>query len=509
MRKIWGWLLLVFLAAACERQISVGCDLDVTVPDEWKIDLEYEEEAQELSDSWWTLFNDPILNELEEMALSYNKDLLIACERILEARAQAGIAFSKRLPQLFLFPSYNRSGQLINLSEFSPLAGDQRSVFRSYVMPATLSYEVDFWGKFLHGDRAAKARLVASCWGYWNIMNSLTTEVANLYLTLRTLDEEINFLNESVRVRNDTYEINKARVRAGLDPEIDLSRALLEVARAEQELQDSLRLRQEAENELAQLVGSLASDFSIAHGNLPENNPHFTPDLPASLLLRRPDVWEKSLELKAALEEVGVSIAQFFPEISLSGTLGFLSPQLNRWFTWLGRYWAVDATASQPLFDGGNLIYNWKEKKALYRVAAHSYQKQVEIAFKEVEDAFSAINYRRKEFEAQSLAADAAIDTAYLARQQFNAGLINFLQVADAEKTQLDVEKLAIRLKGSQYLATIFLIRALGGGFEDPGPPNLCFDDEELCPPFEESSNQSDLGWLPGIPHNPTQDPQE
>lgn len=461
-------LLALLLLSGCGRQFSTDCDVTYPVPDEWKTPYDCNEICP-FENSWWTCFNDCYLNHLEEQAITFNRDLFIACERIQEAKALACIAFSNRLPHLYLSPSYQKAGQLIETANYTPFASDIRTFPESWSAPFALTYEVDFWGKYQHADQAAKARYLGTRWGYWNVYNTLTSDVATLYLTLRTLDEEIRYLEESVKVRQDAVDVNYARTKAGLDPEIDLSRAQLELARAEQELEDSTRLRALAENGLAILVGQVASCFSVDKGELPDQIPTFSAPLPCTLLLQRPDIWETTQELKARLEEVGVAYAEFFPSFDIGANIGYLSPQFGKWISWMARYWSMAIDANQTLFDGGRLVGNWRARVARYNMAVGLYQRQVEMAFEEVENAFVEIEFRKKQFEAQDRAAFAASDTAHLAHEQFNAGLINYLQVADAEKTELDTERLAIRLKGSRYLAAVQLVKALGGKIMESG----------------------------------------
>ncbi|MGA8165570.1 MAG: efflux transporter outer membrane subunit [Waddliaceae bacterium] len=463
-KGIYKLLALLFLTTSCQQHLSVGNDLAVPVPQGWKTE-QLCEDGPPLCTEWWTLFNDPQLDALEMTALSQNKDLLAACDRILEARALAGIAFSDRLPDLFFTPSIRQEKILIDFSDFSPSSGDRRVYQNLYAFPLDFSYEFDFWGKYLHANKAARARLLAAQWGYLNVYNALTSDVAILYFSLRTLDEEIGYLEKAHEVRALTVHLFRTRVEANLDPEIDLFRAKLELARAEQELEDTKRLRNEGENALAVLLGTFASSFSLERGQLSQENPRIPPDLPSELLLNRPDIREKTELVLAALEEVGVANAEFFPSFSLTSSLGLVSPQLSHWFTWKDRFWSLTLRSLQVLFSGGRLCNQQRAAQACYLQAVHDYQRQVEIAFQDVENALNEIQYRKKQYEAQKKAQAAAAETTHLAKEQFEAGIINYLQVADAEKMELDAEREAIRLKGTNLMAAIQLIKALGGGW--------------------------------------------
>ncbi len=422
---------------------------------------------QYLTESWWTQFHDPYLNDLMEQALEQNPDLWIACERIQEARALEGVAFSSRLPKVNLTPSWNKEGLLFNPNQVTgndiPNLGLTRVIQESYDFPFNLSYEFDFWGKYCYADKAAQERLISTEFGYLSVVNILTTEVARVYFSLRTLDEEIGYLKSVVDVRSVYVDINKKRVAGGLDPEVDLERAKLEVMIAEGELLNAVRQRRLSENELAVLMGQQASTFCIPPGKLPERLVNVLPELPSELLLRRPDLNEQYRKIRAFFYEVGVANANFFPSISFTSALGTISPLLSNWFTWESRYWAFAFSAIQQIFDGGRLCNEKVATLARFRREKAVYQKMVYTAFREVEDALSDIHYRREQFQVQEYASQHASTTAYLARQQFDGGLINYLQVADAERTELDVKKRAIQLKGNAFAASVALIKALGG----------------------------------------------
>ncbi len=420
-----------------------------------------------LTDCWWTEFHDETLDALEERALSANPDLWIACERIQEARAIEGIAFSDRLPNVNASPSWNKEGLLFNPNQVTgkdiPNLGLTRVIQETYAFPLNLSYEFDFWGKYCYADKAAQERLISTEFGYLSVVNILTTEVARVYFNLRSLDEEIQYLKNVVGIRNVFVDINKKRVQGGMDPEVDLERARLELQLAEGDLLNAVRLRRLAENELAVLMGQQASTFCVAPGTLPDSLLNVCPGLPSELLLRRPDLNEQYRKIKAFFYDVGVANANFFPAITLTSALGTVSPLLSSWFTWQSRYWAFAFSAIQQIFDGGRLCNEKDLTLARFRKEKAFYQKMVYTAFKEVEDALSDIHYRREQYEVQQFASKHATLTAHLARQQFDGGLINYLQVADAEKTELDVKRKTIQMKGYAFAASVALIKALGG----------------------------------------------
>ena len=187
------------------------------------------------------------------------------------------------------------------------------------------------------------------------------------------LDEEIGYLRDVVALRTVFVDINKKRVHGGLDPEVDLERAKLEVMLAEGDLLNAMRLRTLTENELAVLMGEQASAFCVAPGHLPLHLVHVSPDMPSEFFLRRPDLNEQYQKIRAFFYEVGVANANFFPAITLTSAIGTVSPLLSNWFTWQSRYWAFAFGAIQQVFDGGRLcnekdlaLARFRKEKALY-----------------------------------------------------------------------------------------------------------------------------------------------
>lgn len=457
---------LLFLTSCGLTRMRPGSELDFDSCETWKTPLACCETPPLCpNEAWWEGYGDACLNSLEEQAIANNYDLNIAASRILQARALVGIAFSTRVPQVNLNPSYTREEMLVTLSDFGLGSGYARVEERQVVFPLNFSYEIDFWGKYRNLEAAARERFFASELNAATVYLSLTAEVAAAYFNLRTLDEEVHYLEQAVKVREDFRDINEERLRRGLDCEIDVTRANLDLALAVTELEGAKRLRGLAENTLGLLLGYPACSFCLPAGTLPQKNLCPAPDLPSTLIARRPDIQEKMHAALAALQEIGVAKAEFFPQFSITGALGTASPNFSNLFTWQSRFWAFTVSAFQVVFDGGRLRSNLELKKAKYLENVLDYKKQVTIAFKEVEDALNEIQFRKAETASQEQAVLFSQDTSFLARHQYEAGLINYLLVADAEKTQLNARRLFIRLNGSLYLSSVQLIKALGGGF--------------------------------------------
>lgn len=465
--------------------------------------------------NWWEVFNDPILNQLEEHALASSYTLWAALERVIEARAQACIHFAPLLPAINFAPSFSRTGSLFqnplqgfnaggssglptsdSLSSFASAAnntgngsalssfttaGDFRFVQSQYLVPLNLSYEVDLWGKLNNTYYAALIRSQAASQAYLNVLLSLTGDVASAYFQLRGLDSQQEVIQNNIRVRQDALDISNARYKAGLVLFLDVSRAQVEVARAYSDSANIYRLRGLQENILATLIGVPASIFTLEQRPLRQTPPAIPTGLPSELLCRRPDIAEAERKLAAAHRDIGVAYANFFPSLNLSASYGFESPFSHQLFSWRSRFWEVGFNLFQTIFDAGRNQANYDYYRARFAEAMADYQQNVLNAFKDVED--SLVNLRGYAQQAQDIqeAVKAARVTLKLAKLRYSRGLINYLDVVDAERQLLETEQLSASILGNRYVSTVMLIRALGGGW---GPCENCA--------FEETENDDD-----------------
>jgi multidrug efflux system outer membrane protein len=458
MKKTTPWLLLSLVCSCGKYQPDLP---QTEIPIAWKQDYQADAHFAQ-KNHFWELFEDPILNDLEEEAIQANFDLKIAAARIDEARALVKKEHAKRLPEV----SFNGSAQvdetLLNPRFFGSPRSLERVEQRQYNFLADFGYEIDLWGKFKAEEKSARYRENAAEWEYEFIYQNVVTDVAARYFTIRTLEQEVLFLEQAVQTRKDAVEIHTSRVEAGCDPELDLSRAKLELSLAEVELEVAKRLRVNEENALAVLLGKPASSWSLPQGQLPSVIPSIPEILPSEILIRRADIQRHLSLVAAGRSDVEVALKDYFPSFPLTAALGLSSPALKHLFEWQARYWQYAFNVLSPLYDGGKRKARVNFNKAAFKEAFASYQKTVNQAFQDVEDALSSIHFLQLQYEAQLSALQSAQDTSYLAKDRFETGLISYLLVADSEKTSLDVARRFIALKGEQILAWIRFMRAIG-----------------------------------------------
>jgi outer membrane protein, multidrug efflux system len=457
--------------------------------------------------NWWEVFQDPILNQLEEQALNSSYTLWAALERVIEARAITRINFAPLLPSINFAPSFSRTGSLYQFpplpfangartssssssatppinpaifdavtSIFNDLPADFRFVQSQYLVPLNLTYEIDLWSQLNNTYYAALIRAQAASQAYLSVLLSLTADVASTYFQLRSLDAQQEVLQRNIRVRQNAYDINSARFNAGLIDYLDVSRAEVELARSLSDSDDVRRMRGLQENILATLLGTPASIFSIEYNPVLIPPPVIPRGLPSELLCRRPDIAEAERNLAAAYRDIGVAYANFFPSLNLNASLGVESPFAHQLFSWHARYWQIGANILQTVFDAGRNQANLDYRKSLFRETMANYQQRVLQSFQDVED--SLVNLREYSRQAQdlALAVRAAQLTLELAQMRYNKGLINYLDVIDAERQLLQTEQSSVIVLGNRYVSTVTLIRALGGGW---GPCDSCSEEDE------------------------------
>ena len=459
MKKQAPYLALLLLAA-CNSHYQPILPHPET-PLTWK-ETVTAEKSFAIKNRFWELFEDPLLNEIEQEAIAANLDLQVALCRIDQARALVSHAHAKRLPEVGLSAQATADETLINPRFYGTSHGLERVEQRQYNLLAAFNYEIDLWGKFKAKETSAYHREEAARWEYEFVYQTIVTDVAARYFTLRTLEEQIRFLTQAIQMRQDTVNLHQCRVEAGFDPEVDLSRAKLELALAQVEIQQAQKERSIQEHALATLLGKSASSWSLPSGCYRVVLPALPELLPSEVLLRRADVQQQLALLAAGRSDVDVALKEYFPSFSLTAALGLVSPALSDLIQWQARYWQYTFNALAPLYDGGSRKAQVKQAKAYFHTAFATYQQTVNRAFQDVEDALSTLHYTQLQYDAQLSALEAAQDTSYLAKDRYETGLISYLLVADSENTSLAVARRAIALRGEQILAWIRLMRALG-----------------------------------------------
>ena len=420
---------------------------------------------------WWSVFKDPVLNDLETRAIAANQSLAAGAARLKEARALNVAARAGLFPTLDTGFSPTRqkvSGASQGLSNDANVPA--QTLWRAQ---AGISYEVDMFGRVANTVEAAKDDMQQSEALFRSLHLALQADVAQNYFALREFDAEAQLFADAVALREQALTLVQQRYDLGDISELDLARARAELASARSESMTVQRLRAASEHSLAVLLGKAPAEFSIAANPLSAVNLRIPTGLPSSLLERRPDIAAAERAMAAANARIGVAKAAFFPSLTLTGAGGFESDSLGSLFQWSSRTFLlgplVGTALNLPIFDGGKRKGDLANARAMYEENVATYRQQVLVAFQEVENGLSDLRIFNDQTRTQAEAVAASARAAHLSRSQYNEGAVTYLDVIDAERTVLQSRRAAVQMQGLQAAATVNLIRALGGGWEGPG----------------------------------------
>ncbi len=459
-----AFLVLPFLAASALAALpSVGPDYKrpvVPAPPAYR-DADASAPGAALTTEWWRLFGDPALDQLEARALLANQDLRVAVARVEQARALAGAARSQYYPALELDPAVDRerfSQNVRNAATQSPAT--------VYSLPLNLGWELDLFGRVRRSNEAARAEFAAAGASYAAARLALAAEVATTHFTLRATSDELRIVTSTVDVRRSALKLAQARFNRGNAGELDVARAETELASTEADAAALAMQRAATQNALALLLGEAAPDFSVDVDIAPVTTPDVPAGLPSELLLRRPDVAAAECGLAAASARIGVAQAAFFPAISLTGSAGYASADVSDLFRPDSRFASIGPSIYLPIFQGGRNRANLERSRALYTEALASYRQYILAAFREVQDALTASRLLETQAAAEARAVESARRGARLSLTRYDAGYVSYLEVVDAQRTALDVERADARLAGQRWITRVTLIKALGGGWQ-------------------------------------------
>ncbi len=418
---------------------------------------------------WWRVFNDPVLSRLETDADAANQDIKLAVARVDQADAGAKIARSFLFPTISLGASASRTREAQNRPN-----GRQSSTFNDFVLPAFLSYEVDAWGRVRHSIEAANATEQATAADLRFVRLAVEANVAMDYYSLRENDAERQVLDSTVQEMQKAVDLTTNRFHGGLSSELEVKQAqtLLDQTKAQAQALDVQRTQ--LEHAIAVLEGKAASDFSIPPSPLPRSEdtglpPAIPSGLPAELLARRPDVAEVERFVAAANAEIGVAKTAALPHISLTGLAGFESTNTASLFSWQNGIASLGASALMPVFTGGRVKAGVDQAWAVYRQSLAQYQKTVLTAYQEVEDQLAALRILAGEAQSTADAVSDAQQAETIALNRYKSGLVSYLDVVFAQTVLLANQRTATQIGGQRMVATVVLIKALGGGW--PGVP--------------------------------------
>lgn len=416
--------------------------------------------------AWWTAFGDERLNQLEEQAATANPTLASAAARVKAARATLRGVKADRWPQLGLSVSAARAKQpavVLGLPTGTQLPPDT-----SVQAVLGASYEVDLFQRVGNNVRAADADAAGVEASYRSVLLALQADVAQTYFALRTLDAEIELLDATVKLRAENARLIGKRFEAGDVGELDVARSRTDLSTIQAEAAGLRGDRARIEHALATLLGQTPAAFGFQPTPLTDTAsvPVVPPGLPSALLERRPDVTAAQLAMQAATARVGSTKAAIFPALTLTAEGGYGSYELDDLFKWSSRAWLINAVLSLPIIDGGRNRAAITRAEAQLEGAVADYRQAVLAAFADVEDNLAGLRAVRGQVDHTTAAVASARRAAELADKRYKAGEDSYLQLIDAQRDLLTIQRQAVRLRGSWAGNTVGLIRALGGGWQ-------------------------------------------
>lgn len=412
---------------------------------------------------WWKLFNDPLLNDLVARAFERNFDLQQAAARIEEANGVLRETGAAQYPEVDLGAAGTHS-RVSSMTAVPPGAG-MPLVRRDYSANLSSAFELDFWGKLRRASEAARALALGSEYGKGVVELTLAGSVAQTYLSLRSLDAQIAVSQENHAARIASLDISQARFNGGLASNLDVEQSRGAKAALEAQIADLRQQRALAEHQLAALTAT--PDLTVAPGDLRQLPvPPLPPaGLPSELLEARPDIRVAEQQLIAANARIGVARAALFPTISLTGSVGSESQDLENLFAANSRTWGLGLGLMLPIFDMGKHEARVDQASAQQKQALAAYQQAILNGFKEVRDALSTSGLRAEGEKALDTQRQAALEAAHLAQVRYEAGYSPYLEVLDAQRSANEATLAYIRNRQLRLATAVDLFKALGGGW--------------------------------------------
>jgi NodT family efflux transporter outer membrane factor (OMF) lipoprotein len=422
---------------------------------------------------WWEMFNDPLLNTLEEQVAISNQTLLAALANLQEARAVTKEARSQYFPAASLEPSVTKTFQSSNAKSVATSpgssAGKNGGNNTFYSLPLDASWEPDLWGAIRNTVKADVYTAQASAANLEDLRLTAQADVAVDYLSLRGQDALKAVLDATVIAYQKTLDLTKTLFQHGIDSDEDVSQAETQLATTQAQATNIGIQRAQYEHAIALLLGKPASMFSIpvqpSATNLNVQAPEVPVGIPSELLERRPDVAAAERSVAAANAQIGVARAAFFPTLTLTGSAGFESASIGKLLSGPSAFAALGAMLVQPVFDAGLRKATVEQFTAAHNAAAANYRQAVLTAFQEVEDNLAALRILSQERQQQDTAVRSAERTLALATHRYELGIDSYLNVIVAQTVLLNNQQTAVNLHTQQMTSSVQLILTLGGGW--------------------------------------------
>ena len=430
----------------------------------------------ELSDKgdWWTLFNDPVLNDLEAKVAVSNQNLAAAEAAYRESVALLDEQRATIFPTVTLNPSATRTksasaGALTGGSSTTGAATSSSSTagrtINTYTAKLGASWDVDLWGRIRRSIEAARNTSEANKADLANAKLSAQVLLAVDYVQLRAADETKRLLDGTIKAYSDNLRIVQNKYNVGVAQRSDVLTATTQLKNAQASDTDLARTRAQYEHAIAVLIGQPPANVTLAVAPWTLKSPTVPLGVPSTLLQRRPDIAAAERVMAAANAQIGVAEAGFFPDVSLTGTDGFTSSTLSRFFSAANNSWSLGASAAQTVFDAGSTLAKVRYARAAYDQNVAVYRQTILTALQQVEDNIAAARVLDAEYDLDAAASQAADEAEKIVNNQYTAGTVDYTTVVVAQNTALTARRALITTDSARLVAVVDLISALGGGW--------------------------------------------
>ena len=442
---------------------------DVDVPSTWQGDGLFHPAAPSdnaQKGNWWESFHDDTLNRLEQQVIAQNQSLRIAAAHLEQAKAQVNVSAAGLFPQAALQSGVARQKS----SADRPLAAygvpNQSTVQSNYSLGFAVSYEADLFGRVRRTVESARASAEQAGADFENTRLVLMSELAADYFNLRELDNEIDVVRQGISLQEKALAFITTRHDLGVASGLDLAQqqALLDGNRTQLELLQNTRTQYE--HALATMTGTPAPSFRLEPALTKMSPPALPVGLPSDVLQRRPDVASAERAMASTNANIGVAKAAYFPTVMLLPNLGWDSNQTSNLFSAPSLLWSLGATLTQTLFDAGKTKANVKIAEQSYVASVASYRQSVLVAMQEVEDGITGMALLQRAGDQAQASVNSSQRVLDLANDRYTGGLDTYLDVITAQQTLLANQRQAVQIHGQQMLTSVYLVKALGGGWQ-------------------------------------------
>jgi NodT family efflux transporter outer membrane factor (OMF) lipoprotein len=415
-------------------------------------------------DSWWSLYDSAELDDLEQRLIAGNPTLAAALASYQQARALSDQARAGLFPTLGVGAGVSRNRESTN----APLRGPTTpTYYNANSLSGSVSYELDLWGQIRNEVAAGEANAAASAADLENARLSLIGQLVTDYMQLRSLDRDTAILDDTVKAYARALSLTQQRHDAGIAPGLDVSQAQTQLDAAQSQASQTLASRALMEHAIAALLGVSASTFSIEPKIVALTLPQVPSGVPTTLLQRRPDIAAAQRRMIAANANIGVARAAYFPSLTLGAQGGFQSTGFSNWLSAPSSFWAIGPNALLSVFDGGLRRAQVAQARAEFDASAANYRGTVVTAFQQVEDSLATLNYYHDAAVEEKAAVDAAQRTLNLSMALYKQGATDYLTVVTSQTALLQTQLESQNLDTLQLSASVNLILALGGGWEE------------------------------------------